>query len=192
VDASGNPAIDPTANVLQLVDAAIKRQDDLRDVKIYYVEKIADIRSAWAKDRAEQHAISDREMHEMERAAGLRTAASIEAVRAQFEGVLNSISNRISILEQTSYQSVGRQEVKDPMIAQLLEEVKTLRSSSETGIGKREGMSESFKMIVSLVTVAVALITIGSFVFLSHGTPAPSPVYYTPVAPGTLVPSPKQ
>lgn len=30
-DAQGNPAIDPTKNVLDLVHAAIKRQDDLRD-----------------------------------------------------------------------------------------------------------------------------------------------------------------
>jgi restriction endonuclease Mrr len=40
VDSKGNPVIDPTANVLQLVEAAVKRINDLHDQEIAYNEKI--------------------------------------------------------------------------------------------------------------------------------------------------------
>lgn len=40
VDAGGNPVVDPTANVLQLVDAAVKRINDLHIQEIEFTEKI--------------------------------------------------------------------------------------------------------------------------------------------------------
>ena len=40
VDSSGNRAVDPTANVLQLVEAAVKRLNDLHDQENEYNEKI--------------------------------------------------------------------------------------------------------------------------------------------------------
>ena len=40
VDAGGNPVVDPTANVLQLVDAAVKRINDLHVQEIEFTEKI--------------------------------------------------------------------------------------------------------------------------------------------------------
>jgi hypothetical protein len=59
VDANGNPTIDPTKNVLDLVQAAIKRQDDLRDAsmqltrtQIEAAEKIDALRAENVKDVA--------------------------------------------------------------------------------------------------------------------------------------------
>ena len=41
VDREGRPVIDPTANVLQLVDAAIRRQDDLRAAESRHIREVA-------------------------------------------------------------------------------------------------------------------------------------------------------
>jgi hypothetical protein len=41
VDAEGRPVIDPTQNVLDLVDAAIRRQDDLREAESRHVREVA-------------------------------------------------------------------------------------------------------------------------------------------------------
>jgi hypothetical protein len=45
VDAAGRPVIDPTANVLLLVAAAMKRQDDLREAADMHVREMADLRA---------------------------------------------------------------------------------------------------------------------------------------------------
>lgn len=79
---NNEPVIDPTANVFQLVEAAIKRQDDLRDAEtervrdrlkseISHLHELIAIRSEIANIRA-NHA---RELREAE-------AARIDAIRA--------------------------------------------------------------------------------------------------------------
>lgn len=45
VDALGNPAIDPTANVIAILEAAVKRQDDLRQMEGEYLREMADLRA---------------------------------------------------------------------------------------------------------------------------------------------------
>jgi hypothetical protein len=45
VDRQGNPVIDPTKNVLDLVTAAIARQDDLRAAADRHVREMADLRA---------------------------------------------------------------------------------------------------------------------------------------------------
>ena len=66
VDAQGNPVFDPTANVISLVEAESRRQDDLRaaakelsDVKNAHVKEIGDLRAVFQKqisDMRERHA----------------------------------------------------------------------------------------------------------------------------------------
>jgi hypothetical protein len=50
VDAQGNPVRDPTKNVLDLVEAAIQRQDDLRDVETRHAREVAEIRAECARE----------------------------------------------------------------------------------------------------------------------------------------------
>jgi len=44
VDSTGRPVVDPTANVLQLVEAAIQRQDDLRMAEKEHVAEVLRLR----------------------------------------------------------------------------------------------------------------------------------------------------
>jgi hypothetical protein len=71
VDAQGKPVIDPTQNVLQLVAAAIQRQDDLREQADRHVREIAALRAGY-----------DEELRKAE-------TARIDAIRAVDVGAVN-------------------------------------------------------------------------------------------------------
>jgi hypothetical protein len=85
VDRLGQAVIDPTANVLQLVEAAIQRQDDLRRAE-------AQLRAAEITHLNEM--AYEREKH----AAELRTAESarIDAIRAVDVGAAAILANQVS------------------------------------------------------------------------------------------------
>jgi len=64
VDASGRPTVDPTKNVLDLVAAAISRQDDLRDLEIKRLDALREIQviridSLREAESKLQHTIND-------------------------------------------------------------------------------------------------------------------------------------
>ena len=71
VDAHGRVVIDPTQNVLDLVAAAIQRQDDLRDMEARHREREASLRHDY-----------ERELREAE-------SARIDAIRAVDVGAVN-------------------------------------------------------------------------------------------------------
>jgi hypothetical protein len=101
VDRYGQPVIDPTRNVLDLVSAAIQRQDDLRAAEQSHVRELLDIRFGYEeklrdKESARIDAIRAVDVGAVSRAAEvsatqattLATAqqASADALRAQVEG----------------------------------------------------------------------------------------------------------
>jgi hypothetical protein len=71
IDWYGAPAIDPTKNVLDLVAAAIERQDDLREQESRHLRELADLR-----------AVYDQRLREAE-------TARIDAIRAVDVGAVN-------------------------------------------------------------------------------------------------------
>lgn len=83
VDASGNPVVDPTQNVLQLVEAAIKRQDDLRETEARHMREIISIRADY--DQKLREAESDR----------------IDAIRAVDVGAVQRATEVASVVAET-------------------------------------------------------------------------------------------
>jgi hypothetical protein len=83
VDASGQTVLDPTKNVLDLVDAAIKRQDDLREAEAHHVREVGKLREKYA--------------------AQLRAAetARIDAIRAVDVGAVNRAAEVAATQAQT-------------------------------------------------------------------------------------------
>lgn len=71
VDASGRAVIDPTENVRELVEAAIKRLDDMRDLEALHAKELADLRASY-----------DRELRQAE-------SNRIDAIRAVDVGAVN-------------------------------------------------------------------------------------------------------
>ena len=81
-DRFGNPVWDPSRNVLDLVAAAIARQDDLRKMESGYLAQISTIREEHARYIAELRAEYVRELREAE-------TARIDAIRAVDVGAVN-------------------------------------------------------------------------------------------------------
>jgi sulfite reductase alpha subunit-like flavoprotein len=105
VDATGQPVIDPTQNVLDLVRAAIQRQDDLRDM--------ADKHSKEVRDLGDRH------------------TREIVAIRAEFgEKLREAESKRIDAIRAVDVGAVNRAaEVASTQAATLAAQVAT---SAET------------------------------------------------------------
>lgn len=134
VDKAGNAAVDPTKNVLDLVSAAIARQDDLRDVTEKYTEKIASLRAYYDDKLREAEskridAIRAVDVGNVQRAAEVQATqaatlaaqvtASAEALRTQviaastaatiaLNAALDPIQKRIDDLTRAQYEAQGQ------------------------------------------------------------------------------------
>ena len=83
VDRHGTPVVDPTRNVLDLVAAAIERQDDLRELEAKHLRELADLR-----------ALYDAKLREAE-------TARIDAIRAVDVGAVNRAAEVSATQAQT-------------------------------------------------------------------------------------------
>src|SRR5687768_17871694 len=85
-DAQGNPVIDPSKNVLDLVEAAIQRQDDLRAAESRHNREVAAIRDQALKDMAALRAeyAGELRLKETERIDAIR-AVDVQAVQRAAE-----------------------------------------------------------------------------------------------------------
>ncbi len=140
VDASGNPVLDPTKNVLGLVEAANKRTDDLAALReIIIIER----------DRRLEDLLNQKTTH-IEEMAKLRESSQKElfshnvAYRDQlYNGMLDTlhkVADRVGILEQV------------------------VAKAGATG----EGKASVWGMIFGGASFVVSVIIIGLFVFSGH------------------------
>ncbi len=83
VDQYGQPVVDPTRNVLDLVSAAIERQDDLREMESTHLRELADLRAHY-----------DARLREAE-------TARIDAIRAVDVGAVNRAAEVSAAQAQT-------------------------------------------------------------------------------------------
>lgn len=130
VDAGGNPVIDPTKNVLDLVAASERRLDDLAAA----AEKLSNVKHDHARELISLNAQHASELREAETkrldairavdtaaatvlanqvsisASTLRdlVATTADAAAKAAAGIYNPLAERISQLERTSYEGSGR------------------------------------------------------------------------------------
>jgi hypothetical protein len=232
VDSKGNPAIDPTKNVLDLVEAAVrrlndilelslKRQDDLRKlgdsesrIRVEHIRDILDERTkrldanellrAEYEDKLRKAEASRLDAIRIvdtnnvtvanERAAA--TAAALQKkgddsalvlsaqvtksaddvrtlvkttadeqsrnLQQQFAGIqtqFTSLTARLSALEQTGAEGLGKQKFQDPATAALIEEVRKLSRAQSDSAGVGIGRGE----ILGAIGVILTLL-LGAFV----------------------------
>lgn len=122
VDIRGNQVIDPTQNVLDLVEAAIKRQDDLRESEAAHVREIVALRADY--DRELRRAESDRinairavDVGAVNRAAEVAATqatvlaaqlqATAEAGRVNLNQALDPIMKDIQEIRKVQYEQQG-------------------------------------------------------------------------------------
>lgn len=107
------------------------------------------------------------------------TAARIEAAATERA---NAISDRVTQLERTSYEGKGKEAVSDPLINQLLTEVKNLREA-------KAGISTTWVILIGVATLFAGFSGILSFIRTPNSAQQPQPqVYYVPAPPNTLIP----
>ena len=132
-DRHNDPVVDPTQNVLDLVEAAIKRQDDLRDAELSHVKELATVRALHAKELREAEAaridaIRAVDVGAVNRAAEVATtqaatlaaqvATSAETLRNQVQAAataqtvalaaaLEPVQKDIADLRRVQYEAVG-------------------------------------------------------------------------------------
>jgi hypothetical protein len=188
VDSAGSPVIDPTANVIALVEAESKRLDEARmaeskrvdeqmalradyDEKLRQAEakRIDAIRAvdvnavAVASQRAADQA-SVLANQVVQSAEALRTlVASTAATVAQSQQQLaNTLSARLTTLEQAQYEGKGKQSFQDPTIAALAENVRKLVEVNATTSGARGASASTVAYVIAgislLVTIAALFI----------------------------------
>jgi leucyl aminopeptidase (aminopeptidase T) len=175
-DAGGNPVIDPTKNVEKLVEAAIKRQDDLREAESRHVRELIAVRAEYATDyrRAETeriNAIRQVDVEAVQRAAEVQAtaqnvlanqvAASAEAMRAQVAAAaeaaagalsksLEPIQKDIQDLRKAQYEAQGQK-------TQIVE-TRATGASAGLWIGLAVGgMGLLLSVILAAVAIVVAL-----------------------------------
>jgi hypothetical protein len=133
VDAQGRAVIDPTQNVLDLVDAAIKRlddvadsafrrQDDLREVEAQHIREILNIRAEYDRELREAEsnridAIRAVDVGAVNRAAEVaatqatvlaaQLSATAEAARTNLVASLEPVQKDIQDLRKAQYEIAG-------------------------------------------------------------------------------------
>ena len=179
--------IDPTANVLQLVEAAVKRIDDLRtsadkhinekiDIHIAYMKELSlaeskrldSIRSvdvgavaiASEKAAATANVLATQVTQSAEtlRALVASTAASVATNLAQ---VSTQLTDRLALLERKQYENQGKSSVTDPQFDALIKKIDSLGESRATTTGTGTGRKEMYGWIIGGI---MFLIAVASFI----------------------------
>jgi hypothetical protein len=201
VDASGGPVIDPTFNVLQLVSAAMTRQDDLRRanrrefkavikaerrrineqmrIRAQYERWLikAEAKRIDAIRSVDVNAVTVAASRAQDQATVLanQLASSAETLRAlvestrsatasQLSQLITPITDRIALLEKAQYSSAGKEAVTDPLMTQVLLEIKSLRESRTEGTGEKAGSQAQQRLMMMIISIIVSLLIIGGIV----------------------------
>jgi hypothetical protein len=116
------------------------------------------------------------------------TAATVAAAQTQLG---NTLSARITTLEQGSYAQAGAKTFQDPAFVALAAQVQALSSRSENGVGRGSGQTDVIAWIVAGFSLFIALIAAGAAVFsASRGRDKPVEfVMRTPAVDGVRAPT---
>ena len=177
--------LDPSANVLHIVEGAIKRLDDLRasevrminekiDLHIEYIEKLSlaeskrldAIRSvdvgtvAIASERAAAATATVLASQVSQSAETLRTlvASTAASVAANLSQVSAQLTDRLALLEKKQYENQGKSSVTDPQLDALLKKMDTVIESRATNTGQGMGRKEMYGWIVGGIMTLITII----------------------------------
>lgn len=143
--------IDPTANVIALVDAAMKRQDDLRDLESRHVEAVARLR--------EDHHEKVRELESNRLDAILR--ASTVSRESEASGVQTAVRelanvtdrNAETLRNQVATTAAAQASTLAAMVAQINDRISALEKSAYEGAGKSKGLGLGWAILLGSVTL---------------------------------------
>lgn len=170
VDFLGGPVIDPTENVLALVDAEAKHRDDLRAADARYFDAMREAETKrvddLAKQKSEHQAIltAQKDAHDARIAEMLRlqTQGNSELVAKQLDRIMTTYDSRIAAVERSQYESGGKATVMDPAVSEALKSIANLRGTERVAHGRTEGQGQ-------IIAWLVAAAAVGGFLFDKFG-----------------------
>lgn len=189
VDALGGPTIDPTKNVLDLVDAAVRRQDDLR----HGVKQALDAEHVTLKEHVlallAAHNTRYEQRHEaLQQALQDAIAAQKDAVREAFERQKEAINaalmsaeravNKAEVAAEKRFEGVNefraqlgdqqrtlmpRAEAENRLNA-LAEKIGVLEGFRTEALSRGTGTREGYGWAIGVIGVIITMLTIAGFV----------------------------
>jgi len=105
VDATGGPVIDPTANVIALVEAGMKRQDDLRNMEAAHVREVMALR---AEHEAEMRAAEKQRVDAVRAVDVAASDRAAEALRSTVEATAKVTAEQIASILAVQYEQRGQ------------------------------------------------------------------------------------
>lgn len=195
-DRHNDPVIDPTKNVLDLVESAIKRQDDLRTMQALHTEEMASLRATYdeklaAKESqridairavdvaASQQATKDAEVRASALAKQVsdaaeqqrnQVAAAAQAQATSLAAALVPIQERLAELTRLQYEQQGQK-------AQVQESRDVGAERRDQGAEGRSQATLVLGVVLGLVTLLMAVVAVYA---LSH------PAVATPTQPAVV------
>lgn len=170
-----SPFSDPTYNVNQLVNSEVRHlhevialNKEILNLHIVYSEKLslAESKRIDAIRAVDVGAVALDKERNVQQASVLSTQVSqsaetlrnlvgvtAAATATQFQQVINPIIERISLLEKAQYEGIGKGRVTDPMMSELLAEVKSLSATRSVSTGKSLGIGQMVALIMGAATL---------------------------------------
>lgn len=151
--------IDPTKNVLDLVEAESRFQNAMREAEARRIDQRIE-----ALSHENDSLRLQREGYEARLAVLLSTQTDKNAsiLASAVERLSNVTNERLSILERNQYMSAGQAIIRDPAITDALDRVKL----SE---GKREGLNTAGALIIGACVIISAMIGVVAFIVANAG-----------------------
>jgi hypothetical protein len=190
VDVHGGPVIDPTENVLALVDvqkdhslslrvddnkyheamlaAEAKYQDGMRHAEVEKQRELASLKQVYDKQISDILTVQVKTTSELisTQLDKVTTSLSnqINAAAVQQMGLTTTLSERIGRLEQAQWQSAGKTSVSDPATADALTKmalaVQSLTMTEKKSEGQVTGRDDMVKWFIAALTIVIAIAAI--------------------------------
>jgi hypothetical protein len=154
VDTYGGPAVDPTENVLALVDAETKFQNALRLAEAKYQDGMREAETRRLNELATQKQTFDLELAKVLRA---NQDAASTLLATQLKEVKNDLSDRTAKLEQFRWETGGKTSISDPAVAELTTSVRDLITKGGKASGKTEGMGIVAIIVTQTILILIAI-----------------------------------
>ena len=100
-------------------------------------------------------------------ADALRTlvATTAAAMATQSQNTTGQFQERLALLERSQYETKGRSALADPQLAEMLAELRGLRTRASTETGKSAGVSMAGALVMGAITLVSLLLGVGVTVF---------------------------
>jgi hypothetical protein len=170
VDAAGVPVIDPSKNVLDLVEAAIKRLDDMGELRarvadgeIRRMEDLAELRAEHYKEI--RHLESDRldKIRSVDVANAAATAAqllsAVTTLATTQQATAETLRNQVAATASAVASQTER------VINPIIERLSLLERATAQTSGKGEGLSQGAAILLAVVTGFSSLLAIAGVLY---------------------------